>query len=255
MVNHGTLKRIAAAGVTLGAVAASVVGCSSANYSSVQIYAASSLTKVFTGLKAEFEHRHPHTKVVFNFAGSAELATQIVEGAPADVFAAASTTTMVTIVDKKLVAQQPINFATNILEIAVAKGNPHRINSLAALANSGVTVVLCAPAVPCGAAARKVLSANGINLHPVSEETNVNDVVGKIASGEADAGLVYHTDILAAVNRISGVQLAKAEAGKTLYPIAVLKDSAQISLAQQWIDYVRGTDGMEALTKAGFGKP
>ena len=169
------------------------------------VYAAASLTSTFTEIGKEFESQHDRVKVEFSFGGSSDLVSQIQQGAPADVFASADEANMEKLSDDNLQAGQPVDFATNTLEVATPPGNPASITSFADLGKDGVNVVVCAPEVPCGAAAVKAEQATGVTLNPVSEEQSVTDVLAKVSSGEADAGLVYVTDVAAAGDSVEGV--------------------------------------------------
>jgi molybdate transport system substrate-binding protein len=217
------------------------------------VLAAASLTEAFTALEKQFEADHPGVDVRLNFAGSSDLAQQVVNGAPADVFAAASDTTMKTVTDAGLAAGTPAIFATNVLQIATAPGNPKGIASFADLAKPDLKVVVCAPQVPCGAAAEKIEEATGVTLSPVSEEADVKSTLGKVTSGDADAGLVYVTDVAAARGSVQGVSFPEADQAATNYPITVLKDAPQGQLAQQFVDVVTGDEGRQVLGAAGFG--
>jgi molybdate transport system substrate-binding protein len=217
------------------------------------VLAAASLTETFTALEKQFEAAHPGVDVRLNYAGSSDLAQQIVNGAPADVFAAASDATMKTVSDAGMAAGTPSVFATNVLEIATAPGNPKGIASFADLAKPDLKVVVCAPQVPCGAAAEKIEKATGVTLSPVSEEADVKSTLGKVTSGDADAGLVYVTDVSSAKGTVQGVDFPEANQATTNYPIAVLKDAPQAQLAQQFVDLVTGDEGQQALKTAGFG--
>jgi molybdate transport system substrate-binding protein len=217
------------------------------------VLAAASLTETFTALEKQFEAAHPGVDVRLNYAGSSDLAQQIVNGAPADVFAAASDATMKTVTDAGLAAGPPTVFATNVLQIATAPGNPKSIASFADLAKPDLKVVVCAPQVPCGAAAEKIEKATGVTLRPVSEEADVRSTLGKVTSGDADAGLVYVTDVSSAKGTVQGVDFPEANQATTDYPIAVLKDAPQAQLAQQFVDLVTGDEGQQALKTAGFG--
>ena len=217
------------------------------------VLAAASLTETFNALGKQFETDHPGVSVKFNYAGSSDLAQQIVNGAPADVFASASDATMKTVTDAKLTAAKPVTFAKNVLQIATPPGNPRKIATFADLAKPDVKVVVCAPQVPCGAAAQKIEKATGVTLKPVSEEADVKSTLGKVTSGDADAGLVYVTDVSAAGAQVQGVSFPEAGQATTNYPIAVLKDAPQAELAQQFVDVVTGADGQQALKAAGFG--
>jgi len=152
-----------------------------------------------------------------------------------------------------MAAGTPSVFATNVLEIATAPGNPKGIASFADLAKPDLKVVVCAPQVPCGAAAEKIEKATGVTLSPVSEEADVKSTLGKVTSGDADAGLVYVTDVASARSSVQGVDFPEANQATTNYPIAVLTDAPQAQLAQQFVDLVTGEAGQQALKTAGFG--
>lgn len=219
------------------------------------VFAAASLKGTFTELGNRFQASHPGTTVTFSFAGSADLVTQIQSGAPADVFASADTKNMARATADHLVHGTPVNFATNTLEIAVPPGNPGRVRSLQDVAKSGLKVVVCAPEVPCGSAAQQVETASGVQLRPVSEEFSVTDVLAKVSSGEADAGLVYVTDVKGAGSKVVGVPFPEAKQAVNTYPIAALAASTHQNLAQQFVDLVTGADGQRVLAAAGFAKP
>jgi molybdate transport system substrate-binding protein len=217
------------------------------------VLAAGSLTATFRNLEKQFETDHPGVDVKLNFAGSSDLAQQILNGAPADVFAAASDATMKTVTDAGLSAEPPKVFASNVLQIATAPGNPKGIASFADLARPDLKVVVCAPQVPCGAAAQKLEKATGVDIKPVSEEADVKSTLGKVTSGDADAGLVYVTDVDVAGGSVEGVNFTEAGQAPTNYPIAVLKNAPQPQLAQQFEDLVTGDAGRRVLQDAGFG--
>lgn len=221
--------------------------------STLVVFAAASLQSVFTDIGQQFERDHPGVAVEFEFAGSSDLVTQLTQGARADVFAAADTRSMERAAQAGLLAGDPVNFASNTLTIVVAPGNPHRINGLADLAQSGVTVVTCAPQVPCGAATDRLEDAAGVSLEPVSEESSVTDVLNKVAGGQADAGLVYVTDARQAGDKVTEVPVAEAASAVNTYPIAALQDSPE--LAQEFVDAVTGEMGQKVLAEAGFGRP
>jgi molybdate transport system substrate-binding protein len=222
---------------------------------SITVFAAASLTGTFTELAAQFEAEHPGTAVELNFAGSSDLATQIAEGAPADVFASADSKNMAKLTDAALNAGDQVNFATNVLEIAVAPGNPAGIERFADLARSDVKVVVCAPAVPCGAATAAVEAATGVALTPVSEESAVTDVLGKVISGEADAGLVYVTDVIGAGDAVEGIEFDESGEAVNTYPIVALDDSAAPDVAAAFVEFVTGPAGRKVLADSGFGAP
>ena len=217
------------------------------------VLAAASLTETFNGLEQQFELDNPGVDVRLSYAGSSDLAQQIVNGAPADVFAAASDATMKTVTDAGLTAGPPTVFATNVLQIATVPGNPKGIAAFADLARPDLKVVVCAPQVPCGAAADRIEKATGVTLAPVSEETDVKSTLGKVTSGDADAGLVYVTDVSASKGQVQGVSFPEAGQATTNYPIAVVRNAPQPQLAQQFTDLVTGEVGRKALESAGFG--
>lgn len=226
-----------------------------ARTTTLTVLAAASLTESFNQLKTTFEAAHPNVTVKFNFAGSATLAQQVINGVPADVFASADQKNMDKVVSPHLVDAPPQIFTANELEIAVAPGNPKHIAAFTDLAKPGVTLVACAPAVPCGSAAQQIEQATGIQLKPVSEETDVKAVLNKVGAGEADAGLVYVTDVNSAKGKVLGVPFPETAKAINTYPIAVLKDAPQKELARQFVDLVRSPAGQAALSKAGFRTP
>ncbi|WP_280276976.1 molybdate ABC transporter substrate-binding protein [Nocardia wallacei] len=243
----------------LGAVALTVVaagcGSSDSDTTTVTVFAAASLSKVFTELGAEFEAAHPETKVTFSFAGSSDLAAQLDQGAPADVFASADTATMDKAVRSGRITEQPQLFATNVLTIVTPPGNPKHIASLADLSRPGLRLVVCAPQVPCGSATKKVTTAAKVPTAPVSEESAVTDVLAKVTSGEADAGLVYVTDAAGAGDKVEQVAFPESADAVNSYPIAAVADSTHADLAHQFESLVTGPQGRAALSKAGFGTP
>jgi molybdate transport system substrate-binding protein len=230
-------------------------GSAPAATQTLTVFAAASLTKTFTELGSRFEAGHPGTTVTFSFGGSSDLVSQLQQGAPGDVFASADTTNMDKATADDLVQGDPVTFASNTLEIAVPAGNPASITSFADLARSGVKVVVCAPQVPCGAATQKVETGTRVDISPVSEENSVTDVLNKVTSGEADAGLVYATDVQGAGDKVTGIAFPESGDAVNSYPIAVLSGSDRAALAQQFVDLVTGADGQQVLRAAGFGKP
>lgn len=221
----------------------------------VTVFAAASLKPTFTALGQQLERDRAGVQVRFTFAGSSDLASQIREGAPADVFAAADTTTMATVVADQLVRGNPTRFATNRLQIAVPPDNPAGITRFADLADPRARVVVCAPVVPCGSATERVERASGVTLRPVSEESSVTDVLNKVVSGEADAGVVYVTDVRSAGAKVRGVAFPESAAARNDYPIATLTSSPDPDLAQRFVDLVTGPSGRQQLARAGFGEP
>jgi molybdate transport system substrate-binding protein len=254
--------------LALAATAASMTllaGCSSSSSrpsaspsvapQTLTVFAAASLKAPFTTLGRTFEAAHPGTTVRFSFAGSSDLVTQLEQGAPADVFAAADATSMGEVVEHTLAAGPPVTFASNTLEIAVPPDNPAGVTSFADLSKPGVKLVVCAPQVPCGAAAQRIERATNTTLEPVSEENAVTDVLGKVVSGEADAGLVYVTDVRAAGDEVKGIPFEESTGAVNLYPIATLADSRDADLAGQFVRLVTGGEGQRVLAAAGFARP
>ncbi len=248
-----------------GALAASLAGCGSGTNTTasstsspsgeITVFAAASLKAPFTQLAKDFEAANPGTRVKLSFAGSSDLVTQITQGAPADVFASADTKNMTKLADAKLLDGTATNFATNVLEIAVPPGNPASIASFADLAKADVKVVTCASQVPCGAATDTVEKASGITLSPVSEESSVTDVLGKVTSGEADAGLVYVTDVKGAGDKVKGIPFAESDKAVNTYPIATVGSSKNKALAAAFVAAVTSDKGRKVLGDAGFGAP
>ncbi|GAA3246893.1 molybdate ABC transporter substrate-binding protein [Pseudonocardia petroleophila] len=216
------------------------------------VFAAASLTDVFTELETRFEADNPGVDVVLNYGASSDLAQQLVNGGPADVFAAASAATMATVTDAGLIEGTPEVFAQNELQIVTAPGNPENITGFADLARPDLQVVVCAPQVPCGAAAEKIETATGITLTPVSEEPDVRSTLGRVTTGNADAGLVYVTDVASAGDSVEGIAFPESASAVTDYPIGVLTSAPQPELARAWTDLVTGADGQAVLTGAGF---
>ncbi|MET4048907.1 molybdate transport system substrate-binding protein [Rhodococcus sp. UYP5] len=219
------------------------------------VFAAASLKATFTQLGAMFEAAHPGTDVAFNFAGSSDLVTQLTQGAPGDVFASADTANMTKALDANLISGDPENFATNTLIIVTPPGNPKGIASFADLADKDNKVVVCAPQVPCGAATTKVEKATGVDIAPVSEESSVTDVLGKVTSGQADAGLVYVTDASGAGEKVTSVAFEESSGAVNTYPIAVLSDSQNSAAAKAFEALVMSAEGQEVLADAGFAAP
>jgi molybdate transport system substrate-binding protein len=216
------------------------------------VFAAASLTDVFTELETRFEAENPGADVVLNYGASSDLAQQLVNGGPADVFASANTSTMTTVADAGLLDGTPEVFARNELQIVTAPGNPEGITGFADLARPDLQVVVCAPQVPCGAATERIEMATGITLTPVSEEPDVRSTLGRVTTGNADAGLVYVTDVGSAGDAVEGVDFPEAGQAVTDYPIAVLTSAPQPELARAWTDLVTGPAGQAVLAEAGF---
>ena len=269
------MRRFALTIVTLAAIAAA--GCSSSSSSStasgsssssapaasssaaaqtgaITVFAASSLKETFTQLGKQFEAAHPGDTVKFSFGASSALATQITSGAPADVFASASTKNMDQVVTASD-ASGPQNFAKNIMEVAVPPSNPAKVTSVSDLAKSSVKVALCQPLVPCGVVAAEVFKNAGIKVKPVTLQPDVKSVLTQVELGNVDAGVVYVTDVMAAGAKVKGVTIPANDEASTLYPIATISNSKNQSIAQAFVAYVLSSAGQQVLTAAGFEKP
>lgn len=223
-----------------------------AGSATLTVFAAASLKATFTQIGTILQQENPGSTVTFNFAGSSDLVAQLIAGAPADVFASADTANMTKATDGGVVSGTPVNFATNTLTIVTPPGNPAGITTFADLAKSGVAVVVCAPQVPCGAAAQKIETNTGVTLTPVSEENSVTDVLGKITSGQADAGLVYVTDASGAADKVTTVSFPESTTVVNTYPIATLTAATQPALATTFVELVTGPEGQQVLASAGF---
>lgn len=221
----------------------------------ITVFAAASLTESFTKIGKEFEAANPGANVTFNFAGSSALATQINQGAPADVFASAAPANMKTVTGEGNADGTPTSFVRNQLVIAVPKGNPEGVKGLADVTRPGAKVALCAPQVPCGAAAQKALAAADVKVTPVTLEQDVKSALAKVKLGEVDAALVYRTDARSAAPDVDGVEFPESADAINDYPIVVLKDAPNKAGAQAFIDYVLSRKGENALTQAGFQAP
>ncbi|NGN94372.1 molybdate ABC transporter substrate-binding protein [Nocardioides sp. KC13] len=251
MIKHPVIAVGIAVAVTLA-----LAGCGSASgqgdEQELTVFAAASLTDTFTRLAEEFEKDHPGVKVTTSFGGSSDLVAQIEDGAPADVFASADTKNMDKLGD---LATDPQDFASNTLEIATPPGNPAKITGFQDLAEDGTKVVVCAAEVPCGSATAEMETKTGVDIEPVSEEQSVSDVLAKVTSGDADAGLVYVTDVAAAGDTVTGVEFEEADQVVNTYPISALEGADETDLAQEFVDLVLSETGQKVLSDAGFGQP
>ncbi|OMC52269.1 molybdate ABC transporter substrate-binding protein [Mycobacterium sp. IS-2888] len=222
---------------------------------SIVVFAAASLKSAFTQLGERFKTDNPGGGVEFEFGGSSELATQLTQGATGDVFASADTAQMDVVTRAGLLAANPTNFAANTLVIVTAPGNPKNVGSFADLAKPGLSVVICQKPVPCGSATHRVEDSTRVRLNPVSEELSVTDVLNKVTSGQADAGLVYVTDAHSAGNKVTTVQFPEAASAVNVYPIGVLKKAPKPALAQKFVTLVTSGAGQQILAQSGFAKP
>lgn len=254
------MKRLIRTAAAAAALALAATGCSGGETdadeapesTTLQVFAAASLQEPFEELGEQFESEHEGVSVEFNFAGSSTLVEQIQQGAPADVFASADEKNMDKLTEADLEAADPVAFTSNTLMIAVPAGNPAGITDLASLTGD-VNLVVCAPEVPCGAATTTVEEAAGLEFSPVSEEQSVTDVLNKVTSGEADAGLVYVTDVAKAGDAVEGIEFPEAQEAVNTYPITTVDGSAAPELGQEFQDLVTGETGQEVLAGYGFG--
>lgn len=251
--------------IAAGLAAAALAGCSSGSSGSsstssspstgtITVFAAASLTESFTQIGKQFEAAHPGDTVKFSFGPSSGLATQIISGAPADVFASAAPANMQQVVSAGD-ASSPQDFVKNTMEVAVPPNNPGKITAVNDLAKSSVKVALCQPQVPCGVVAAEVFKNAGITVKPVTLEPDVKSVLTKVELGNVDAGMVYVTDVMAAGTKIKGVTIPANVNATTVYPIAAISSSKHKSIAQAFIAYVLSPAGQQALAAAGFQKP
>ncbi|MGB8858567.1 MAG: molybdate ABC transporter substrate-binding protein [Ilumatobacteraceae bacterium] len=252
-----TTRRLLAATLAVFGLAASACGGDAADTSTTKlvVFAASSLTGAFTDIGTAFAAAHPGTDVTFNFAGSGDLVNQIGEGAPADVFASADDATMTKLIDARLNDGAPVSIARNRFEIIVEHGNPRGITGLADLADPELIVVLCADTVPCGRGAADLLARAGVSITPKSLENKVKGVVTKVTTGEADAGIVYTTDVLAAGGAADGVEIPTDVNTTTSSSMVVIGDARHPATARMFIEFVAGAAGQAILTRYGFLAP
>jgi molybdate transport system substrate-binding protein len=222
---------------------------------SVTVSAAASLQGVFIEIKTAFVNTYPDVDVTLNFGASSTLAQQIIDAAPVDVFASADEANMAKVAAAGLLSRLPTTFATNSLEIIVRRGNPSKIAELGDLSQSGLVYITCAPEVPIGAYGAQVLRKAGVTVNPASLEPDVKSIVAKVSSGEADAGIVYATDITATKSAASGVAIPTEFNVTANYPIAPISSSRRTAQAQAWIDFVTGPEGQGILRANGFGTP
>ncbi len=251
----GAFAGLCAAAVALAGCGASTPSPATPPAGKLTVFAAASLKKAFTEIGEQFRTDNPGSDVEFSFAGSADLVNQLIQGAPADVLATADTKNMDRAAAAGLLAGAPVNFATNTLTIVVAQGNPKKISAFRDLAAPGLSVVVCAPQVPCGSATTRVEQATGVTLNPVSEESQVTDVLGKVLTGQADAGVVYATDAQGAGDTVTAVAFPEAAEAVNTYPIGILSQATDPELARKFVDLVTGAAGQKILAAAGFGPP
>ncbi|MCW2759074.1 MAG: modA [Nocardioidaceae bacterium] len=219
------------------------------------ILAASSLTETFDKLAADFKKQHPDVTVKLVYDSSATLAQQAEQGAPGDILATADQKTMDDAKANKGTTGTPYKFATNVVTLAVPAANPAGVTSLADLDKASVKYVVCVQTAPCGAAADALLTKNGVTKKPVSEEVDVKSVLAKVTGNEADAGLVYKTDVIAAGDAVKGFEVPGASEAPNTYWVAVTSNRKVPELARDWIKLIKSPSGQNLLADAGFGKP
>ncbi|MGY1785609.1 molybdate ABC transporter substrate-binding protein [Geodermatophilus sp. SYSU D00698] len=238
-----------------GGAGASAAGDGDGPTGTLTVFAAASLTDVFTDLGQRLEERSDGLTVQFNFAGSSALATQLTQGAPADVFASANGTQMSVVTDAGLADGDPTVFTANVLQIAVPAGNPAGVTGLADFAREELTLAVCAPEVPCGAASEDVFAAAGVTPSPDTQEEDVRAALTKVELGEVDAALVYATDVVAAGDAVEGVPFPEAEDAVNDYPLCTLTGAPNPEAARAFVDLVLSEEGQRALGDAGFRAP
>ena len=219
------------------------------------VFAAASLRVVFDEVGLEFQDAYPGTRVRFSYGGSADLISQLDAGAPADVLVTASGPTMDRAIDAGTVTAAPVVIATNVPVLIVPADNPAGLTDLESAAAPGVDLVVCAPQVPCGAAAQTLAENADIDLTPVSEESSVTDVLGKVTTGQADAGIVYATDAADAGDAVTTIELPGAEQARTEYPAALTASTEHPDQAQAFVDFLRQDPAQALLADAGFQQP
>lgn len=245
------MRRVVAILAMSGMVAA-IAACGGGDGETVTVFAAASLTDAFGAIADAFETEHPEVTVERNFAGSSSLREQILQGAPASVFASANGSTMDALVEAGA-ATDPVDFATNRMAIVVPDGNPAGIASLDDFGRARLLLGLCAAEVPCGEFGRRVLALASVDAAPDTEEPDVRALLTKVAAGELDAGIVYATDVVA-TDGVEGIDIPDLQNVVARYPIAVVGDPEDSS-ASRFVEFVLGDRGQAILRDHGFGAP
>ncbi len=253
--NSSSSSTTVAAATTAATTAAPATTTAPPVAGNITVLAATSLKAAFTEVGTAFTAANPQAKVTFSFDGSSTLATQIIQGAPADMFASADQANMAKVTTPGLNSTPPTIFATNLLTIIVPKGNPNGITGVADLANPDLKVVLCADGVPCGTYARQILASAGVTVTPVSDEQNVGGVVTKVTSGEADAGIVYVTDVQTNADKADSVAIPVDINVIAKYPITSLKTSTQAPVDAAFTAFLLAPAAQAILATYGFSKP
>lgn len=220
----------------------------------ITVFAAASLTDAFADVAESFEEANPGVSIDLNFAGSSSLREQILDGAPADVFASANESNMDQLIDAGEVDSSQV-FATNSLQIVVPAGNPAGISSLEDFADGDLLVGLCAEEVPCGEFGRRVLDAAGVTPSVDTDEPDVRALLTKVEAGELDAGLVYVTDVVSAGDGVEGIDIPEEFNVVASYPIGTVASTENPDAASAFVDFVVGDEGMAILEQYGFGRP
>lgn len=220
----------------------------------ISVFAAASLVDVLPEIEAQFVKEHPGTEITYNFGGSSGLVDQLVGGASADLLLTANAKTMTSAQDQGLV-DSSVSFTSNTMVLVVPAGNPGDVTGIADASTDGRKLVICAEEVPCGAATKQIEELNSLTLTPVSEEQSVTDVLGKVTSGEADAGLVYTTDAKSAGDAVEVIEIENADKIVNDYRAAVLKESKNSAGGQAFLDFILSDAGQELLDSYGFAGP
>ena len=250
--NSGGSAATTSAATTAAPTTAAPTTTTAAVTGTITVFAAASLTDAFNEIGAAFTKAYPQAKATFSFDASSALVQQITQGAPADLLASADQANMDKLTKAGLNGGAPQVFANNLLGIIVPPGNPKGVKGVEDLANPDLKVVLCADGVPCGTYAKQILTTAGVTVNPVSLDQNVKGVVTKVTTGEADAGIVYVTDIAAAGSKAAGVEIPKDINVVAVYPIAPTKASQNTVVDQAFIGFLLGSQGQGILAKYGF---
>jgi molybdate transport system substrate-binding protein len=250
-----TIGAMVAVAAPAGARVATTTSGKAKPTGSITVFAASSLTEAFTKIGKDFQRKNKGTTVAFSFGSSATLETQLEQSAPGDVFASADTANAGKLKTAGDISGTPVVFARNRLEIAVEHGNPKKIKTLADTVKSGVLLTLCAPEVPCGKYALQAYQEAGVTVPQVPTGLTAKDTLSKVTLGEADAAVVYVTDVKAAASDVTGVKISKKHNVVAEYPIAVVKATQNAATAKAFVKYVTSKAGLATLEKFGFLSP
>jgi len=238
-------------------LALAVPGCqlSRSDDRQITVLAASSLTEALTTITERFESDHPGTDVALSFGSSSTLATQVIDGASADVIATASPESMQPVVAEGLGESEPTTFASNSVAVALPADNPGRLRELDDLERDDVKVAVCVPSAPCGGVATALFATADLSLTPVSQEVDVKTVLAKVVAGEVDAGIVYTTDVLAAAADVATLPVPEPDRVTIDYLATPLTTSGDPSLAAEFVESLVSDDGQRVLANSGFSAP